>query len=121
MKKKSKGLGDTVAKITKATGIDKAVKFVFGEDCGCDERKEKWNELWKYKVPNCLSENDYLYLQDWFKESRYSVTNEQQKRLIEIYNAVFHWEKKEISTCVPCVASLLTELYKIYSTYESTT
>ena len=33
----SKGLGDTVAKITKATGIDKVVEFVAGEDCGCDE------------------------------------------------------------------------------------
>ena len=39
--KKSKGLGDTIAKITEATGIDKLVKFVAGEDCGCDERKEK--------------------------------------------------------------------------------
>jgi hypothetical protein len=26
--KESKGLGDTIAKITKATGIDKAVKFI---------------------------------------------------------------------------------------------
>ena len=30
--KKSKGLGDTIAKITEATGIDKLVKFVAGED-----------------------------------------------------------------------------------------
>ena len=45
MKNESKGLGDTVAKITKATGIDKLVKFVAGEDCGCDERKEKQNSL----------------------------------------------------------------------------
>ena len=29
MKTESTGLGDTVAKITKATGIDKLVKFVF--------------------------------------------------------------------------------------------
>ena len=34
---KSEGVGDTVAKITKATGIEKAVKFLAGEDCGCDE------------------------------------------------------------------------------------
>ena len=44
-KKKSKGLGDTIAKVTKATGIDKAVKFIAGADCGCDERKEKLNKL----------------------------------------------------------------------------
>ena len=32
---KSKGLGDTVEKITKATGIKSVVKAVFGDDCGC--------------------------------------------------------------------------------------
>ena len=36
----SKGLGDTVEKITKATGIEKVVKFIAGEDCGCDKRKD---------------------------------------------------------------------------------
>ena len=31
--KKNKGLGDTIAKITKATGIDKLAKTILGEDC----------------------------------------------------------------------------------------
>ena len=31
-KKKSKGLGDTIAKVTKATKIDKLVKWIAGED-----------------------------------------------------------------------------------------
>ena len=35
-KKKSKGLGDTIEKVTKATGIKKLVEFVAGEDCGCE-------------------------------------------------------------------------------------
>ena len=47
----SEGLGDTVEKITKATGIKKAVKFIAGEDCGCDERKVKLNEMFRYKKP----------------------------------------------------------------------
>ena len=50
-KKKSEGLGDSIAKVTKATGIDKLVKFVAGEDCGCDKRRDDWNDidldLWK--------------------------------------------------------------------------
>ena len=45
--KASKGLGDTVEKITTATGIKKAVKFIAGEDCGCDERKEKLNKVFR--------------------------------------------------------------------------
>lgn len=39
---KSKGLGDTIEKITKATGIKKVVDSL-DVDCGCDERKESLN------------------------------------------------------------------------------
>ena len=54
----SGGVGDTVEKITTATGIKKAVKFLAGEDCGCDERKEKLNALYSYHKPNCLTEEE---------------------------------------------------------------
>ena len=43
---KSKGLGDSIEKITKATGIDKVAKFILGEDCGCQARQEKL-KIWK--------------------------------------------------------------------------
>jgi hypothetical protein len=49
----SKGLGDDIAKITHATGIDvlaKKLANLFGkEDCGCEERKELLNNLVPYK------------------------------------------------------------------------
>jgi hypothetical protein len=49
----SKGLGDTIAKITHATGLDvvaEKVAHVIGkEDCGCKKRQEKLNELFPYK------------------------------------------------------------------------
>jgi len=50
-KKKSKGLGDTVAKITKATGIKKIVETVskaVDKDCGCGKRQETLNRLFPY-------------------------------------------------------------------------
>ena len=52
------GLGDLVEKVTEATGIKKAVKFIAGEDCGCDERKEKMNSIpiLKRRNVNCLTE-----------------------------------------------------------------
>lgn len=54
----SRGFGDTLAKMTKATGIDKAVKVatkaVGIEDCGCDKRQESLNN------PNLLV-NKLLY------------------------------------------------------------
>ena len=49
--KKSKGLGDTVAKITKATGIKKvvvAVSKVTKKPCNCGKRKENLNRLFPY-------------------------------------------------------------------------
>ena len=51
---KSRGLGDTVAKITKMTGIKKVVDGVnnaLGRDCGCKERQSKLNKLVPYEKP----------------------------------------------------------------------
>jgi hypothetical protein len=48
---KSKGLGDSIEKITKATGIKKvvdAVSKVTGKDCGCNKRKNQLNKLFPY-------------------------------------------------------------------------
>jgi len=52
--KSDKGFGDTVARFTKATGIDKVVKAaaaaVGAEDCGCSKRKEALNKIIPYKT-----------------------------------------------------------------------
>ncbi len=48
---KSRGLGDTIEKITKATGIKKVVKTVskaVGKDCGCDKRRDSLNRMFPY-------------------------------------------------------------------------
>jgi len=49
LKKESKGLGDTIEKITEVTGIKKVVEKVVGKDCGCNKRKEKLNKILPYK------------------------------------------------------------------------
>jgi len=50
--KKSRGLGDTIEKFTKKTGIKKVVKVVTKkvgiEDCGCDNRRDSLNRLFPY-------------------------------------------------------------------------
>ena len=50
---KPKGLGDTIEKITKATGIKSmmqlAMKATGYEDCGCDKRKAWLNKQFPYK------------------------------------------------------------------------
>jgi len=48
----SKGLGDTIDKITTATGVKAVVhavtKAVGKEDCGCNKRREKLNQMFPY-------------------------------------------------------------------------
>ena len=59
MENESKGLGDTIAKFTQATGIDKVVKTVTSaigiEDCGCKARQEMLNKLVPYSVNQTVS------------------------------------------------------------------
>ena len=79
-KQKSKGLGDTIAKITHATGLDKVAdkvaKMAGKEDCGCNRRRKVLNELLPYtsteeppqprieaKVPDKL-DGEYVVLEE---------------------------------------------------------
>ena len=49
----SQGLGDTIAKVTNALGIDKLAEEVAQamgkEDCGCKKRQQKLNDMFPYK------------------------------------------------------------------------
>ena len=51
--KKSKGLGDTIEKFTRATGIKKVVDTVVeatgSKGCGCGARKDNLNRMFPYK------------------------------------------------------------------------
>jgi len=43
-----RGLGDAFASFTHATGLDHLTKFytqVTGKDCGCEDRRQKLNQL----------------------------------------------------------------------------
>ena len=48
---KSKGLGDTIEKITTITGVKKVVETISektGKDCGCQKRKDQLNQMFPY-------------------------------------------------------------------------
>ena len=49
---KSRGLGDDIAKFTKATGIKKVVDYASNKlniPCGCEGRQKAMNALFPYK------------------------------------------------------------------------
>ena len=117
-KKKSKGLGDTIEKFTEATGIKKVVKWIAGEDCGCDKRKEKLNQIFKYKSnPECLNESEYNYLTEFFKINKQTLKYDEQKEILAISNRVFN-ERRELSTCGSCVRELINQIKRLYDIYK---
>ena len=113
----SEGLGDSVQKVTRATGIEKAVKFIAGEDCGCEERKQALNKLFRYNNPLCLREDEYMYLSGFFSERRSSITATQQRDLIAIYNRVFRANQK-MTKCSSCIATIVDKLRTYYERYN---
>ena len=114
----SKGVGDTVAKITKATGIEKAVKFLAGEDCGCDERKDKLNKIFPYYRPNCFTEEEFNFIGKKIKEVTSRIERDDVPKLLSIYNRVFN-DNKQATACDSCfVNGVWAKLKTIYKHYE---
>ena len=111
----SKGLGDTVEKITKATGIKKAVKFLAGEDCGCDERQEKLNQVFRYKKPECLTESEFELIKMAVDTKKNRFTPDEQNVFVAIYERIF----KTKVECTPCSFGKIVykDLVAVYNQY----
>ena len=116
-KKQAEGLGDTVENILEVTGIAKVAKWVLGKDCGCEERKQKLNDLWRYTKPECLTEDEYKYLDEFFTNLKSSVSPNQQRELLNIYNRVFK-QRMQPTSCGSCVREIVNKLNKLYSIYK---
>jgi NAD(P)H-nitrite reductase large subunit len=115
-KRKPKGLGDTIERITEATGIKTVVEAISeatGVDCGCGERKELLNKLFPYKQTECLNDEDNEYLANFFSVTNNQLTPKQQSKIIDIYKNVFN-QKIEPSNCGSCWRDRINELKKIY-------
>ena len=110
------GVGDTLEKVFEATGVADVVKFIAGEDCGCDERKAKLNKLLPFRNPECFTEDEYIFLSDLFSKYVNVIDRNTQMRLVDIYNRVFH-RKERMSRCSSCVRRLYNDLKKYYDSY----
>ena len=111
----SKGLGDSIDKFTKFTGIKKLVKRLFGDDCGCDERKQWLNKTFPYakKMTNdqkSIFEKTYKKIAD---RGFHVVKRDEQQSLLILYNEIFS-VKKQATSCGSCVKELLDNLQRVY-------
>lgn len=98
---KSKGLGDTIEKITEATGIKAVVKAIAGDDCGCDNRKDKLNKLFPYtREPECLEKDEREFLSGGVLRKRV-LRHEERVRIAKIHSRVFNHKYDVPCTCSP--------------------
>ena len=117
-KRKSKGLGDTIEKIIKATGLD---IFVDGIDCGCDKRKEFFNKLLPYRTqPRCFTETEYNQWKQFTNIKTVTLSKEQVDFVCELYASVFNrplW--LPCASCSPKpLINMIDKLDIIFGTYE---
>jgi len=114
MTKKSKGLGDTISKITEATGIKAVVDKVSeitGIDCKCQERKKALNKLYPYTRQ--MTEDEIKIYEQIMSRTKETLKGQDQDILIKIYNKVFNTNKKS-SGCSSCVRDTLQKLKTVY-------
>ena len=114
---KSEGLGDTVEKVLEVTGVAKVAKWLLGEDCNCDKRKAKLNQLFPYRKTLCLEESEFSYLDEWFSRNTDRVTPIEQVELFKIHSRVFQ-VRNELTSCPSCVAERINDLSKVYNQYK---
>lgn len=114
---KSEGLGDTIEKVLEATGIAKVAKWILGEDCGCDERKARLNEIFRYRTPLCLTEQEHEWLKEWFSKNPEVVRPSEQKMLFDIHSRIFQ-VRNELTSCPSCVISRVNDLKKVFNEYK---
>ena len=113
-KNSSKGLGDSIEKALKATGIDKVAKKILGDDCGCEERKEKLNKIFPYKNVRQFTQDELSIYESVLPRLKSgTIKRDDQLILVKLYNKVFN-ANKQTSSCGSCVQQTIAQLAKVY-------
>ena len=119
----TKGLGDVVETITKATGIKAAVDLwskTTGKDCKCEERKEKLNKLFLNNKPKCFNKSQY---EDWTKfknrKDKNKVETYHQVIIIRLLKEILNMSVQPCATCSPSLwRRWIQKIDKVYDTYK---
>lgn len=111
-RKKSKGLGDTVEKITEATGIKKVVAAVT-DDCGCTARKDKWNKLFPYGKTMTADQKTVWEEQIKDQWGKGTLDANAQKAANTLYRDIYRL-KARFTRCGGCLKERLKKLEHAY-------
>jgi len=116
-RKKAIGLGDTIEQVLQVTKIAKVAKWLLGEDCGCEERKEKLNKLFPYAKPKCLTEEEFTYLSESKVLAKNVLIPSEQRELLKIYNRVFS-QQRQPTSCGSCLREVVNGLQSVINEYK---
>lgn len=116
-RKKAEGLGDTIEQVLEVTKIAKVAKWILGEDCECEERKEKLNKLFRYAKPKCLTEEEFKYLNESKVLNKNLISPSEQREILKVYNRVFN-KRIQPTSCGSCVAEIVMDLTKVVNIYK---
>lgn len=106
--KKIKGLGDVIATVTTAVGI---------EPCdSCNKRKEKLNNLFPFGIEE-FTETEKEYLGTFFETDKSELSKSEQKDLLDIYFRVFRI--KPFEPCTNCSGVWKSIIKKLKTAYEN--
>jgi hypothetical protein len=115
-RKKATGLGDTVENVLEATGVAKVAKWIMGDDCNCDARKEKLNALFPYKAVKCLTEDEHTYLTESQVLNKQTLKPSEQDAILKIYNRIFGISR-EPTSCATCWLEIINKMKKVFNEY----
>jgi hypothetical protein len=121
MKSKSKGLGDTIQKITEATGVEKVVKKFFGDDCGCDKRRDRLNKMFPYRQIKEMTEEQYTFFKDVLQPAyrgHKTLKRKDSDFFYQMYNEIFGKNQKK-TKCTSCNKNMYIELLKVIYTTKT--
>jgi hypothetical protein len=112
-------IGDKIEAVTKATGIKKVVDTVFdalGKDCGCEARKEKLNELFRGRKPECFTEAEFDLMKMAIDTRKNKFSAEEVKTYAKIYERIFRTKVE----CTQCSFrnTVWNALVKVYNEYS---
>jgi len=112
---KSKGLGDDIQKVFKATGIEKVAKAILGDDCGCDERIATLNRMFPrdQQIKRCFTDEEAIQYQEFIDtrvENKW--TAQQVMLLFALYKGIYGKSYKMKNICTSCsgTAKLLLKM-----------
>ena len=113
----STGLGDSVEKVLRKTGIAKVAKAVLGEDCGCEGRQELLNNLFPYKKYNAPTDEELDVIEWLFEKGRSTISGSMVKEVYSVYNRIFN-DKLQPTTCSSCFKPVKQKLLKIHNEFN---